>query len=89
MKKIPQRTCIVCKDKIDKRDLNRIVSTKEGDLFYDPTGKANGRGAYICSKDSCIDSIVSTNMLNKTFKREVLKEVKEKLREDVINGKKQ
>jgi len=88
MKKKPQRTCVICKDKIDKRDLNRIVRTKEGELFYDPTGKANGRGAYICSKESCIESISNSNLLNRTFQCEVKQEIKEKLKEDVMNRKK-
>ncbi|MGL4607818.1 MAG: YlxR family protein, partial [Eubacteriaceae bacterium] len=48
MKKIPQRTCIICHSKFDKKDLLRIVLNKEGEIFYDPTGKANGRGTYLC-----------------------------------------
>jgi len=87
MKKIPQRSCIVCKDKVDKNKLNRIVSNKDGYIFFDPTGKANGRGAYICSKESCIESIEKANVLNRTFKTDISKEVKQKIREDVENGK--
>jgi predicted RNA-binding protein YlxR (DUF448 family) len=49
----PQRTCIVCREIKDKRDLFRIVRTPEGRLIIDPTGKANGRGAYLCRQASC------------------------------------
>jgi len=87
MKKIPQRSCISCKEKVDKKKLNRIVINKDGNIFFDPTGKANGRGAYICSKESCIESIEKGNVLNRTFKTEISKEVKQKIREDVANGK--
>lgn len=45
--KIPLRKSIVSGEIIDKRDLLRIVKNKEGHIFIDPTGKQNGRGAYI------------------------------------------
>lgn len=46
-RKIPLRKSLVSGEIIDKRDLLRIVKTKEGEVFIDPTGKKNGRGAYI------------------------------------------
>lgn len=47
VKKIPLRKSLVSGEIIDKRDLLRIVKTKDGQVFIDPTGKQNGRGAYI------------------------------------------
>lgn len=47
MKKIPQRSCVITHEKTDKRNLLRVVKTKEGNILVDPTGKANGRGAYL------------------------------------------
>ena len=47
IRKIPLRKSVVSNEIIDKRDLLRIVKNKEGQVFIDPTGKANGRGAYI------------------------------------------
>jgi uncharacterized protein len=49
----PQRTCIVCRETKDKRELIRVVRTPEGQLIVDPTGKANGRGAYLCRQAGC------------------------------------
>lgn len=46
-RKIPLRKSVVSNEVIDKRDLLRIVKNKDGEVFIDPTGKANGRGAYI------------------------------------------
>ena len=46
-KKIPMRTCVVTKEKLEKRELLRIVRTKELEIKIDPTGKLNGRRAYI------------------------------------------
>jgi len=49
----PQRTCIACREIKDKRDLLRVVRTPEGKIIIDPSGKANGRGAYLCRKPEC------------------------------------
>ena len=57
MKKVPQRTCVMCREKTDKRLLLRIIRTPEGTVEFDPTGKKNGRGAYICRKEECLNSI--------------------------------
>ena len=45
-KKIPQRKCIACQKRGDKKTLIRIVKNKENEIFLDPTARANGRGAY-------------------------------------------
>ena len=47
MKKIPERTCVVTKEKTQKKDLLRVVRDKEGNVSIDETGKSNGRGAYL------------------------------------------
>ena len=46
-RKIPMRTCVVTLEKLPKQELIRIVKNKEGEIFVDPTSKANGRGVYI------------------------------------------
>jgi len=48
----PQRTCVGCRAVLAKRELVRIVRTPEG-LRIDPTGKAEGRGAYLHEQRSC------------------------------------
>ena len=58
MKKMPVRTCVVCHSKIEKKNLLRIVCNKDNEIFYDPTGKANGRGAYICDDPKCLDAFL-------------------------------
>ena len=52
-KHIPQRTCIICRTVRDKRDLVRIVRTPTQIVELDETGKAPGRGAYICRDGAC------------------------------------
>lgn len=46
-KKVPLRKCILTNEMHPKKELIRIVVTKEGDIFVDPTGKKNGRGSYV------------------------------------------
>lgn len=47
MKKIPLRTCVVTREKLEKKDLIRVVKDKDGNISVDLTGKANGRGIYL------------------------------------------
>ena len=57
MKKIPMRSCVMCRDKVEKRVLLRIIRNTDGKIEFDPTGKKNGRGVYLCRKDECIQSV--------------------------------
>ena len=50
----PQRTCVACREIKDKRELIRVVRTPTGQIMLDPTGKANGRGAYLCRTGDCL-----------------------------------
>lgn len=52
VKHVPQRTCVGCREVLEKRSLIRIVRTTEG-IRIDPTGKLNGRGAYLHDQRSC------------------------------------
>lgn len=85
-RKRPERTCIVCRNKFDKRELRRIVQNKDGELFFDPTGKANGRGAYLCSDSKCTESFFNKNFLNRAFKRNVSQEEIDKVKEALNNN---
>lgn len=67
-KHIPQRTCVACRDKEAKRQFVRIVRTPEHRVEIDPTGKKNGRGAYLCTRRSCWDKAVTGNVLERALK---------------------
>ena len=62
-----------------QKELIRIVKNKEGEIFIDLTGKANGRGAYICKDSECLKKAIKSKALNRAFKMEVPNEVYEKL----------
>ncbi len=66
-KKIPTRKCIGCYKSFPKRELTRIVRTPSGEVMVDLTGKANGRGAYICSL-KCFEIIIKKKKLGNALK---------------------
>lgn len=55
---IPQRLCVGCRQMRPKRELIRIVRTPAGEVRVDPTGKASGRGAYVCPAGDCVEVAV-------------------------------
>jgi predicted RNA-binding protein YlxR (DUF448 family) len=50
---VPQRTCVACRQVRSKRDLVRVVRAPDGKVYVDETGKANGRGVYLCRDRAC------------------------------------
>ena len=78
-KKIPQRKCIICGENKDKNDLIRIVKNKEEGIILDPTGKKNGRGAYICKEEKCINEAKKKRKLEKVFKTEISDDLYEEI----------
>lgn len=65
VKKIPMRSCVVTKEKCEKKDLIRIVRTPEGEVKIDLTGKMNGRGAYIKRELSVVDKAKKSKALDR------------------------
>jgi predicted RNA-binding protein YlxR (DUF448 family) len=78
-KKTPLRTCIVCREEKGKTELIRIVKSANGEINTDLTGKANGRGAYICKSGVCIAKAKKERKLEKALKCAVPNEIYEKL----------
>ncbi len=85
MKKIPQRTCIGCKTVKPKFELIRIVKSADNDISIDVTGKKNGRGAYICKDEECLNKIIKTKKLEKVFDRDISTELYESIRGIIID----
>ena len=83
MKKLPERTCIGCNTKKTKNELIRIVRNKEGNIFVDKTGKANGRGAYICDNIECLEKAIKNNRLERNFEIKIDNEIYDELRKSI------
>ena len=71
MKKIPLRKCLATGEQCPKKDLFRIVRTPEGDIKIDPTGKMNGRGAYIKKSAEAIALASKKRVLDRQLEREI------------------
>lgn len=67
-RRVPQRTCVACRATEAKRGLVRVVRTPEGRVELDPTGKKNGRGAYVHESASCWDDALKKDRLGRALK---------------------
>lgn len=65
MKKIPIRSCVVTNEKLEKKDLIRVVRTPEGNVIVDDTGKSNGKGAYLKKDLEVINKAQKTKILDR------------------------
>ena len=66
-KKIPMRMCLGCGEMKPKRELIRVVKSKEGDISLDLTGKKSGRGAYICKSVECFEKAIKARKFERSF----------------------
>ncbi|WP_443714823.1 RNase P modulator RnpM [Ruminococcus bicirculans (ex Wegman et al. 2014)] len=66
-KKIPMRMCLGCGEMKLKRELIRVVKSKEGDISLDLTGKKSGRGAYICKSVECFEKARKARKFERSF----------------------
>jgi predicted RNA-binding protein YlxR (DUF448 family) len=82
-KRVPQRTCVGCRQVKGKKELVRIVRTPEGSVIIDPTGKASGRGGYICPSVTCLEQAVKTKSLDRALLITVPVDVVEQLRQQL------
>ena len=80
MKKIPMRTCLITGEKLEKKDLIRVVRTPESNVIVDTTGKANGRGAYLKREISVIDKAQKSKILDKKLEVNVPDSIYEELK---------
>lgn len=85
-RKIPERKCVVTNELRPKKELIRVVRNKEGEVFVDPTGKKNGRGAYLTKSLNVIEEAEKTNVLNRHLNAEVDPSVFEELKKLVENN---
>ena len=74
-KSVPARMCIACREMKPKRDMLRIVKNAEGEIKLDFSGKAPGRGAYICNSGECIAKLKKQKLLHKVFSADVPTEI--------------
>ena len=83
MKKIPLRMCVVCREMKPKKELIRVVLNEKGEIVLYETGKANGRGAYVCSGE-CVDALEKRKSFERALSGKLQDGLVEKIKDKVI-----
>ncbi len=83
-KKVPMRMCVGCRVMRPKKEMLRVVRSAEGKVSIDPTGKAAGRGAYICKDIACLERAIKSRGLERAFEQKVEPELYETLKADFM-----
>lgn len=83
-KKIPMRTCVGCGETKEKSQLIRVIRTPDGQIVLDRTGRANGRGAYLCDCEECLEKARKRKSLNRALGQAVPDEIYEQLETQMI-----
>ena len=89
MKKVPLRRCVGCGESFPKNELIRVVRTPEGDVKLDLTGKANGRGAYLCRSAACFRAARKKNRLSSNLSAEIPETVLDRLEREIAAAEKE
>ena len=82
-KKIPERRCVGCGERKEKRELIRVLRTPEGEIVLDRTGKRSGRGAYLCPNAECLRKARKTRRLQTNLETEIPDSVFEALEREI------
>ena len=85
-KKVPLRKCTGCGEMKPKKELVRVVKTPEGEISLDPTGKMNGRGAYLCKDPQCLGKAQKSKRIEKALSCTVPDEIYNKLEQELISS---
>ena len=86
MKSIPQRTCMGCNTKKDKKDLIRIVKNNKNEITIDKTGKQEGRGAYICNSVQCLEKAIKSKRLERSLDVKISEDIYSNLKKIIDGG---
>lgn len=85
-KKVPLRKCTGCGEMKPKKELVRVVKTPEGEISLDPTGKMNGRGAYLCKDPQCLRKAQKSKRIEKALSCTVPDKIYNKLEQELISS---
>ena len=82
-KKIPQRQCMGCRERKEKRQLIRVVRKTDGQVSLDFGGKMNGRGAYLCPDPECLKKAIRSKSLDRSLEVTIPQEVYDRLQKEM------
>lgn len=78
-KKIPMRKCVATNEMFPKKEMIRVVRSKEGEVSVDPTGKKSGRGAYLSKSREAVEAAKKKNSLGTQLETAIPESVYEEL----------
>ena len=81
--KIPQRQCMGCRERKNKRDMIRVVRQTDGTVSLDFSGKLNGRGAYVCPDSACLAKARKSRALERCLETPIPEEVYDRLAKEM------
>ena len=82
-KKIPQRQCMGCRERKEKREMIRVVRSPEGHVSLDFGGKMNGRGAYLCPNPECLKRAIRSKALERSLEAAIPDDVYARLEKEM------
>ena len=77
--------CVSCREMQPKKELVRVVRTPEGAIILDATGRANGRGAYLCKKSACLEKAIKSRALERALEAKIEPDTYDTLRAQFAN----
>lgn len=80
---MPMRMCVGCQEMKNKKEMIRVIKTPEGTFMLDATGKKNGRGAYVCPSEECLQLARKNKGLERSFKQAIPAEVYDSLEKEM------
>ena len=86
VKKVPLRKCVGCQEMKSKKELLRVLRCEDGSVRLDKTGRMNGRGAYLCSREECFERAVKTRGLERSLGVHISPDMYETLKEELAKS---
>lgn len=81
--KRPERRCAACGRVRDPREMFRLVRRPDGSVGLDLKGRENGRGAYICKSEDCLNKAIQKKAVDRSLKAAVGPEVWDQVRKEL------
>ena len=80
------RMCVACREMKPKKELIRVVRTPEGEIAADETGRKNGRGAYLCRSEACLNKALKIRALDRALEQPLTEAAVDALRQVIAGG---
>ena len=80
--KTPMRQCAGCREMKSKKEMIRVLKTSDEEIVLDATGKKNGRGAYLCFSEECLEKAIKNHGLERSLKAAIPQEIYEDLKKE-------